>query len=208
MKILVVDDHNIFRVSLIGVLKSIYTTYDFEEAGNGSEALEKLKSSKVDLVFLDVSMPIMNGYEVCKFIRQNYPTLPIIMLTQFYNNGFIYHFFKMGVQSFLTKEASVSELTSAIDCALRGEFFFPEQIRIIIEDGRSQETTGRFELNQQEKRLIQLLHKGITSKDIAHQMGLTIKTVHTYRERLLKKTNSANCAELISFGFRTGILMI
>lgn len=206
MKILIVDDHKIFRVSLIRFLKDTYARYDFVEAVNGSDALARLRGSKFDLVFLDVSMPVLDGYEACKFIRKNYPNLPIIMLTQFHNDGLIHHFLKMGVHSFLTKGADEAELTSAINCVLKGEFFFPEEIRTIIANRGNREETDDFNLSPQEKKLIQFLQKGITSKEIAHQMGLTTKTVNTYRERLLKKTNAANCAELISFGFRVGIL--
>ncbi len=208
MKILIADDHQLFRVAFIRLLKNIYANCDFYEAANGKETLERLKVLKFDLVFLDVSMPIMDGYEACKFIRQDHPALSIIMLTQFDDHHLIQHFFKMGVHSFLTKDACISDLTSAIDYALRGDFFFPEQIKLIIKNLKGKEDQCRLELAPQEKKLIRLLHKGIAIKEVAQQMGLTEKSARTYRERLMKKTKTNNVAQLISFGFKKGILSL
>jgi len=139
MEILIVDDHQIFRASLIRFLKSIIkASHNYYEAGNGQEALEKLQASSFDLVFLDVSMPIMDGYETCTAIRQGYPELPIIILTQYDDHHLICHFVQAGIKSFLTKDASETELISAIDCALRGETFFLPDVKKIIESAGCQ----------------------------------------------------------------------
>ncbi|MBS1507022.1 MAG: response regulator transcription factor [Bacteroidetes bacterium] len=207
MKILLVDDHQIFRASLIRLLRSIYKGLNsYEEAKDGKEALEKLGKSKFDLVILDVSMPVMDGYEASRILRQDYPSLPIIILTQFDDYYLISHFVRIGINSFLTKDANITELKCAIDSALKNEKFLSDKIERILRVRVSFEDSHQVELAPQEKVLIQLLQQGKTSKDIAQHMGLTIKTVRTYRERLLDKTKTKNVAELISFGFRTGHL--
>lgn len=207
MKLLIVDDHQIFRASFIRLLKIIFHGNNrYEEAGNGFEAIKKMKASRFDVVIMDVSMPEMNGYEACKIIRHNYPDTPVIMLTQFDDGKLIKHFVNSGVFSFLTKDASIDELKTAISYAVKREKYFSEKVMSIINGPNGYDNQFMVELAPQEKVLIHLLEQGKTSKEIATEMGLTLKTVRTYRERLLEKTSTNNVAELISFGFRTGVL--
>src|SRR6185436_16407591 len=105
MNVLVVDDHEIFRKAFIRLLRaSIDVNLKCEEAKNGEEAVEQVRKRRFDIIFLDVSMPKMDGFEACKKIRQEYPELSIIMLTQFDNDDLVLHFFSLGIASFLSKE--------------------------------------------------------------------------------------------------------
>jgi len=208
MKILIVDDHQIFRKAFIRLLK-VAVDYNIycDEAQNGQEAIDKLHEGKFDLVFLDVNMPRMDGVEACKRIRNEHAKVAIIILTQFDNESLIFHFFNMGVQSFLSKGASIDELKAATDSVLTGKKYFSPEINLIIQKGESNtDCMKRVEMTSQEKQLLKLLQEGFTSKEIALRMILTEKTVRTYKERLMEKTSTRNVAELITFGFRNGIL--
>lgn len=210
MKILVVDDHQLFRKAFIRLLKiSIEYPIFCDEAQSGQEAIDKLEQKKFDLVFLDVSMPRMDGVEAYKHIKNDHPGLPVIILTGFDNENLISHFVKTGVHSFLSKGASVDELRSAIESIGTGKKYFPMEIELIIKKmirNRNKDGSKRFDFSCQEKLLMQFLVKGFTSKEIAEQMKLTNNTVRTYKERLMEKTNTQNVAELIAFGFKNGIL--
>jgi DNA-binding NarL/FixJ family response regulator len=120
MNILIVDDHRLFRIAIIGLLKTS-SIHDCDEAPNGQEALEKLRKKSFDLVLLDVSMPVMDGFETCKHIVHEYSNLPVIILTQFDSESLIRHFLDLGVHSFLSKGASADELISAIESAKTGK---------------------------------------------------------------------------------------
>jgi DNA-binding NarL/FixJ family response regulator len=208
MRLLIADDHQIFRKAFINLLKTtLGPNLEYVEASNGKEALKELESSKVDIVILDVSMPEMNGIEAYKYIKEIYPNVPVIVLTQYDDGVLIYHFFKMGVQSFFTENAGLDEIHAAIDCAVKGERYFPKEIQILIEKvAKGNKLPQKVELTAQEKRLFDLLCQGYTSKEIALKMNLTVNTVDTYRERLLEKTVTSNVAQLISFGFKIGVL--
>jgi two-component system invasion response regulator UvrY len=208
MKILVVDDHRLFRKAFNRLLKiSVEYPVFCDEAQNGLEAIDKLQKEKFDLVFLDVSMPRMDGVETCKHIESIHIKVPIIVLTQFDNENLIIHFFKLGVHSFLTKDASVDELKVAIESAVSGKKYFPPEIDNMIQRKKGElSEVQRVEFTCQEKRLIQLLREGLISKEIALKMNLTVNTINTYRDRLLAKTKTSNVAQLISFGFSVGII--
>jgi DNA-binding NarL/FixJ family response regulator len=199
MTILITDDHRTFRAAMISLLKaSLNPDTVYLEAKNGAEALACLQEINVDLVFLDVCMPHMNGYETCKKIVElpNHP--PIIVLTGVIEAASVSHFVALGL-SFLTKDASIEQINEAIAVTLAGGQF--------IEPGLMEgNLPNRFsiEMSKQEKNLIVKLTEGLSSKEIAQQMEVTPKTVETYRERLLKKLKVKNVAELISFAFKTG----
>lgn len=210
MKVLVVDDHELFRKAFIRLLKfSIEYPVSCDEAQNGFEAIDKLQNEKFDLMFLDVSMPRMDGIETCKRLKSAFINVPVIVLTQFDNENLIFHFYKLGVQSFLTKGASVEELKEAVESAVSFRKYFPLEVNLIIQrmtGNQNQGSQQRIDLTCQEKLLLQYLKGGLTSKEIAEKMNLTDKTVRTYKERIMEKTNTRNVAELISFGFKNGIL--
>jgi two-component system invasion response regulator UvrY len=201
MTFLVVDDQQVFRKAFVLLLKAIISpAITCVEAGNGREALAELKTSHFDLVFLDVCMPEMDGIEACKIIKTDYPKLQVIILTAFANSSLMCHFYESGVSSFLTKNAEVDEIIAAVDNAIIGEKYFPRTQQV------DKDQFQKVDLSPQERHLLYLLHRGQTSKEISIAMKVTTKTVNTYRERLLEKTNTSNVAELVSFGFETGIL--
>ena len=209
MTILFVDDQLIFRKSFTHLLKTIIVPAPIcIEAENGNVAIQKLQSEQVDLVFLDINMPDMNGIETCKHLSTEFPALPIIVLTSHDNSSLILQLHQMGIRSFLTKTVDVEELKKAVELVMQGEKYFPKEIESILNNAIEEEkiNSQKVHLTPQEKSLLKLLVQGKTSKEIAHEMNITLKSVSTYRERLLQKTQTANVAQLVSFGFRTGIL--
>jgi DNA-binding NarL/FixJ family response regulator len=209
MTILFVDDQLIFRKSFTHLLKTIIVpSPTCIEAENGNVAIQKLQSTPVDMVFLDINMPDMNGIETCKVLCATYPTLPIIVLTSHDNSSLILQLHQMGIRSFLTKTVELEELKKAVELVMKGEKYFPKEIESILNNAIEEEkiNSQRIHLTPQEKSLLKLLVQGKTSKEIAQEMNITLKSVSTYRERLLQKTQTANVAQLVSFGFRTGLL--
>jgi DNA-binding NarL/FixJ family response regulator len=209
MRILIVDDHPVLRKAFARMLElEVVPKPVFVQCGNGKEALTELQKSTFDIVFLDVSMPVMDGYDACKIIRREYPQIAVIMLTQFDKESLFLHFFNLGVHSILTKDIDLSEVLTAIEKIRNGEKYFPVKIEAAIQKERDRNKSDgqSFDLTAQEKRIIQLLKDGQTSKEIAQVLNLTLNTVNTYRDRILEKTKTKNVAELVAFGFQIGIL--
>ncbi len=209
MSLLIVDDQQLPRKAFVRMLEQIILPKPVcMQCGNGKEALMELQKSVFDIVFLDVSMPVMDGYDACKIIRTEYPQTAVIMLTQFDKESLFIHFFNLGVHSILTKDIDPSEVLTAIEKIRNGEKYFPLKIQEVIQKQSTQRNGGSqsIDLTVQEKRIIQLLKDGQTSKEIAQVLNLTLNTVNTYRDRILEKTKSKNVAELVALGFQIGIL--
>ncbi len=202
-KILLVDDQKVFRTAFLRLLSLIIEPpFDFVEAENGLEALRVMNDGKFDLIFLDVSMPVMNGYDACRKILSLDPRQPVIILTRHNESDVAAYFVSLGV-SFITKDASFEEIRDAINAATNGRQYLQALHKTSVHSFLG---SKKFELSMQEKKLIQLLQNGHSSKEIAETLNLTTKTVHTYRERLMKKTETKNVAQLISFTLKTGLV--
>lgn len=209
MNILIADDHPVVRKGFARLLEgAVLPKPACIQSSNGKEALMELQKSMFDIVFLDVSMPVMDGYDACKIIRSEYPLTRVIMLTQLDKENLFFHFYNLGVHSILTKDIDLDEVLTAVEKVRRGEKYFPLRIEELIqkEIAKQHDEVRSIDLTAQEKRLIQLLKEGLTSKEIAWEMNLTENTINTYRERILEKTKTSNVAQLIALGFQIGIL--
>lgn len=198
MRILIADDHRLFRTAFKRLLDSLLSgDYEVREAENGLEVLDLIENYVFDIIFLDVSMPKLNGYETCKRICFQEERPSVIILTQYDDLSTISHFFRLGV-SFLTKNASIADIERAIKASLDG-------IQYIESGLKFEQKMIQLDLCRHEKSLIQGLKDGKSSKQISQDLNVTTKTVQTYRERLLKKMKVKNAVELIALVFRTGL---
>ena len=207
MKILLTDDQQMFRYAFTLLLKTIVEPSSvIEEAASGEEALKKLSDNSFDLLFLDISMPGMNGVTMCKHLRSSGITTPVIVLTQHDEPHLISHLLSLGVKSFLTKDTAPKEIIIAIKAVGNNQIYLPEHLQKTIDAIGNENEKSRIDLSHQEIKVIEFLQQGLTSKSIALKMNLTTKTIDTYRERILEKTKTKNVAELISFAFKTGLI--
>ena len=175
---------------------------------NGKEMLARLNNQIPDIILLDIRMPIMDGIQTAKIIKEKFDKAKIIAFTEFDFEHNIIEMNKVGVKSFLAK-SQAENLIRAITIVHEGGVFFPDEVADILQRYIRRSSTDeiivtanpnkiKVDLSQQETKLVQLLKVGKTSKEIAIQLQLTVKTIRTYRERLLKKTNTRNVAELLN----------
>jgi DNA-binding NarL/FixJ family response regulator len=207
--VLFVDDHRLLRQAL-ALLLADQAGINTLEASDGVEALEVLRKNHVDVMILDVEMPIMNGRETFIQAKKKFPNLKVIVFT--YITGvenllfFIYH----GVNGFVSKSDNEDFMKEGILSVLRGELYFPKNIMIEI-DSRLKtipEATRKMKLSARELQLISNLKEGKTSKEISLETGLSSKTIDTYRERLLNKTQTENTVALVSFAVKNGLIRL
>lgn len=210
LSILIADDHPLFRKGLEDIIRTTdYANANIYLASNGQEAVRLCTTHAIDLVFLDVNMPEMNGYDAAEAILEVRPTIPIIVITQFDEIPLILNLFKTGARGFLTKNIEGDEIAAAMASVLKGDYYyhskFDETISSWLMSGlRKQIPSVRF--SDREMQLIMLMSKGKTTHEISEQLGLSFRSIETYRYQLIKKVNVANTAELITYVYKNSIL--
>lgn len=210
LNILLVDDHPIFRKGLSRIIADGRFGYSYIlHANSGKEALEIVAQKQIDVIFLDVSMPEMNGYECATLILQKKPDSKIIILTVFDEAPAVLHFFKMGVKGYLTKEASEMEIDDAIDHVWKDKHYCQPKFDAIKTQWLSGEGIDKVpsvKFTKREKQLMVLITEGKTNDEMAALLGLSIRSIETYRLRLIDKAQVSNTAELCRFALKNGII--
>jgi len=204
-KICIADDHPIVRE---GLKLTISRTTDLSvtsEASNGQEVLEILRKTPIDLLLLDISMPIRTGVDLLKQVRDKWPKLPILILTTYPETQYAARAFKLGASGYLTKESATRELLTAIRTVLAGKRYvsssFAEQLVDNLENDSEKPLHDK--LSNRELEVLCLIAMGKSLTLIAQELFLSVKTVSTYRTRILEKLNIHSNAELIRYAIRT-----
>lgn len=209
IRVLIADDHAIVRHGLRQILAD---TPDMEvggEAANGFEALRKIRDEGPwDVLLLDVSMPGKNGIDTLKQIKGETPRLPVLVLSMYPEDQYGVRLLKAGAAGYLTKESAPEQLVSAIRTVSAGrKYISPGVAELLAEQiGRDAEQPLHALLSDREFEIMRLLASGITPTDIADQLNLSVKTVSTYRTRLLEKMQLKNNAELTYYAIKNGLV--
>jgi DNA-binding NarL/FixJ family response regulator len=208
-RIVLADDHIILRQ---GIKKIIEENVDFKvigEAGNGLELLELLKTSTPDMVILDISMPNLGGIEAAREIKMSYPSLKILILTMHKKKEYVCYALSAGVEGYLLKEDTQSELFSAIEMIRSGKIFVSSSFAMDIAGELLQyyrgERKGSAELlTTREKEILRLIAEGKSSKDIASLLFISVYTVSNHRANIIKKLKLKRTADLVRYAIDKG----
>ncbi|MBN8577392.1 MAG: response regulator transcription factor [Cytophagales bacterium] len=205
IQLAIVDDHEMVRKAFRRLLNLENDLEVMLEAENGIDLLQKLPKSNPEIILMDIRMPKMNGIEATDKVLSQYQNIKIIAFTQFDDEQNIIEMYSRGAKAFLCKQCEPEELFKVIRIVHKGGAYLTDQnLKIIQSQLKPRSTQSQesscfiFELTAQEMKIIQLLQAGKTSKEIASTLKLTIKTIRTYRERLLKKTKTRNVVELLN----------
>lgn len=201
MKLLIVDDHPVIRHGLRQLIEEDFKAPLIGEAGTARELLDSIRSEEWDLVILDVNLPDRNGLEALKEAKRLRPELPFIVLSLYPEEQYAMRAFKAGASAYLTKDRTLSELLSAIRKVRAGGRYvsttLAEHLAQELAGGRP--TPSHHLLSDRELEVLRLLAKGKTVSQIGDQLALSVKTVSTYRARLLEKLRLHTTAELIRY---------
>ncbi len=177
------------------------------EAANGLEALEFLRDHPTDLILLDIQMPVLGGIETMKKIKELEFKPHVIILTQFDEVALIMHLLQLGVNGFLLKGCNPEELENAITAVIAEGHYYNEMVLDSIKKGLSKKDgLANLDISPREFQVMALLKDGKSNKEISTKLGLTLRTIESYRKALMKKLNCKNTAELVSLVYRTGII--
>ena len=199
-RVLLVDDHPLVREGLRARLSSVPALEVVAEAGNAAEAFARVDASHVDLVLMDVGMKDVNGIELTAQLMARHPQLKIVMLSMYDNPEYVHRAMQAGARGYVLKNAPSQEIISAIEAIVAGQTFLSPAI-----SGRMlRAQTPRPVLSMRECEILACIAKGQASKQIAKELGLSIRTVETHRQNIKRKLNLEGQGELIKYAVERG----
>ncbi len=209
ISVLLADDHEIVRAGLKRVLEEAGDIKVIAEAANGSEALQKFKTVQPDVAIVDISMPVMDGIDTCKQMIASCPDAKVLILTMHPEEQYAVRLFKAGALGYITKGSSTRELHEAVRSVSNGrKFLFQKGRSIVLTQplGQRGQLTPLETLSDRELQVLRLLTHGAKMREMAATLNISIKTVETYRARLIKKLNLRNNIDLIHFAYQNNLV--
>jgi len=204
MKILLTDDHAVVRHGLKQILADEFKKATFGEARNAQEALNRIWKENWDVVVLDITMPGRSGLEVLREIKKSKPKLPVLVLSMPPEGQFAVRVYKRGASGYMTKESAPAELVGAIKKVLAGGRYvspaLAEKLATYVSSDAPK--TPQEKLSDREFQVLRLIASGKIVSEIAEELSLSVKTISTYRARILEKMEMKNNAELMHYAMQ------
>jgi len=211
--ILLAEDHAIVRQGLIALLKLDVSFQLVGEAKTGREAVALAQSLRPDVILMDIAMPVLNGLEATRQIRAANPTAKVIVLSAHSDEVYVEKMIEAGVAGFLEKQSSAEILTKAIHEVAKGRSFFSPAIarRLQNNPSKQRDRDGLLKANgsrltSRETEVLQLVAEGSANKQVAAELGISIKTVEKHRQHLMDKLNIHDTAGLTRYAIAAGII--
>jgi DNA-binding NarL/FixJ family response regulator len=206
IKILIADDHAIVRGGLKQIIATTADIVVSGEAAQGSEVVDKLRNSEIDLLLLDMTMPGISGVDLIRRVRAEQPSLPVLVLSIHNEAQVVSRALRAGATGYVTKDSDPEVLLTAIrKLASGGRFIDPKLVDAIIFETHSGDAPPHEILSDREFQVLQMLASGKSINDIAEALALSAKTISTHKMRLMQKLGLANNAELIRYAIRHGL---
>lgn len=208
MRVLIVDDHAIFRQGIRQILVGSLGLDEVGEAGTAAEAVLRLREATWDLAILDVSLPDRNGIELLKRFKEEAPRLPVIILSMYAEDQYAVRALRAGASAYLTKESAPEELAAAVRKVVSGGKYITASLaeRLATALDHSTVETPHDALSDREYQVMTLIASGKTVSQIADELTLSVKTISTYRSRILEKMGMQHNAELTHYAVKHGLV--
>lgn len=209
VKILIVDDHQMFIDGIKALLRNEKRFRIVEEALDGSIALEKFKSTSIDIMITDISMPGMSGTELTRTVKKEYPQIKILVLTMYNDQDVANEILMSEAEGFILKNTGKQELVAALtSIADDGTFYSREVLTNLMikikKDKRTEEETHN--LTERELEILQLICEELSSEQIAEKLFISKRTVDTHRQHIYEKTKCKTIISLIKFALRNNLV--
>lgn len=216
IKLFIVDDHPIFIDGIVGLLEDANEFEIIGTANNGQDFLNKIKEQQPDIVLMDINMPVMDGIEATKKLKEIYPKVKVIALTMFNDIRFIKELLEIGAKGYVLKNISRENLVKALQTVSEGKPFLDSAVQENViasmssteEDELSDKEADSMikNITTREMEILQLIALGLTSQDISEKLFISKNTVETHRKNLLAKLNVKNTASLLKIAYKKGLV--
>lgn len=209
IKILIVDDHQMFIDGIKALLRNEKRFKIVEEALDGNTALEKIKNTSIDIMITDISMPGMSGTELTRFVKKEYPQIKILVLTMYNEQDVANEILMSEAEGFILKNTGKQELVSALTSIADDSTFYSREVLSnlmmkVKKDKRTEEETHN--LTERELEILQLICEELSSEQIAEKLFISKRTVDTHRQHIYEKTKCKTIISLIKFALRNNLV--
>ena len=205
-RVLLADDHALIRQGLKALLES----QGFQVVGEASDGQATLRSAEMthpDVAILDISMPVLNGIDAARELKKSSPKTKIILLTQHDEDQYVTEALRAGAKGYVLKSQAAEDLVQAIREVCRGSVYLSPSIsRSVVDAYLSKTYVSTDPLSGRERQVLQLVGEGRSTKDIAIQLGISVKTAESHRARLMKKLDIHETASLVRYAIRRGLI--
>jgi DNA-binding NarL/FixJ family response regulator len=216
ISLFIVDDHKLVRDGMKALLSGIPTIEITGEASDGKEMFELLKERQPEVIIMDISLPEISGIELTRMLSQQYPSIRVLVLSMYNDEEFIFNSIKAGAKGFLPKNTSREELVEAIQAIHNGDEFFSESISKIILRSYIRKATvdeepadkNREALTPREIEILKLFVEGHINKEIGEMLDISIRTVETHKNHIMKKLALRSTVEMVKYAIRNKIVDI
>lgn len=208
--VFLVDDHKLFREGLALLLENLAYIKEVKQASDGDEFLAELAKSEPELVFMDISMPNMDGIKATRIATTQHPDLKVIALSMFADEDYYTRMIDAGARGFILKNSGIRQVEECIQSVVSGNnYFSPEILSGIVKNiSRKARTSRNSELSEREEEVLYRICQGLSNQEIADIFNISKRTVDKHRENLLLKTESRNTAGLVMYAIRQGIVEV
>jgi DNA-binding NarL/FixJ family response regulator len=213
IRVLLADDHTLVRAGIRALLESLPEIEIVAEASDGRQALELLLAVQPDVALLDISMPSLNGLEVAARVATTSPRTRLVILSMHGDPAHVAQALRAGVAGYLLKDAAVDELPVLLRAVTRGETYLSPGISKQVVAGFLQRSQGGEpgspaddRLTPRQREILQLIAEGKSSKEIAHLLDISLKTVETHRAQIMDRLDIRDVAGLVRYAVRTGLV--
>ena len=213
IKILVVDNHPFMREGIKTFLARHKRYVVVGEASNGQEAIGKTRQMAPDVVLMELNMPVMSGLEATRRLQKSAPRASVLVLTQHEEKNHILEIIQAGARGYVLKDGEMEELLQGLEAIGRGETFFSARVSNILlneymaEYGRTDRESAP-EVSPREREVLIMIAEGCSNKEIAARLFISVRTVETHRERIMRKLGLRNAAGLTKYAISKGLIRL
>ncbi len=211
-RILTIDDHVLFRKGLVMLIPEVLPDSEVEEAGSVDEAIDRLTRERFDAILLDLAMPGMDGFQGLRVFCENWPTIPVIVVTSSESYADVQRTFQEGARGYIPKSMSTRALRHALSLVLEGEMYIPSLAVSAIVSGSAAESAGApaslapSSLTPRQREVLKRMAKGLSNKQIARDLGMLEGTVKVHVKTILQKLKARNRTEAVITSIRDGVI--
>jgi len=211
VKVLVVDDHPVSRKGLVSCLVGRKHLLVVGEAGDGEEALAKAKALLPDVVLMDIEMPKLDGVAATEVLRKGHPRIKVLIITLRKHSQSVLRVIQAGAHGYVSKDASLAQLVEAIETVAAGGSFFGTEVAEMALNQfvhRTGDRRGHKQLSPREREVLVGIAEGLSNKEIAVRLGVSVRTIETHREGITRKLNIRSVAGLTKFAIAEGLAFL
>lgn len=213
IKVAIAEDHDLVRQGLVALINRELGLKIIFDVGNGQELLDELDEKEVDIVLLDLNMPIMNGQQAMREMRERFPEVKIIVVSMLYDDDFITESIELGARGFLPKNIDFEELVDAIFAVHETGYYFDKRITkaliISIATNKGKRPLDHSKrISEREMAVLVGICEGNTNPQIADKMSVSVRTVESHKRNLLIKTNRTNVVGLVKYAIENGLFKV